>query len=149
MKKRFTISMPAFTIGFFIALLTFFILYQNSIITILRDNKLLPLPERFTELYLEDHSKLPSTVIGETVYPFQFTVHNLEYQTMEYPYTVIVDNKNGISQIDKGAFSLKHNGFHTIDETFQVASVSGRTKISIKLTNKNQEVHFWVNNYQE
>jgi hypothetical protein len=95
MKKRFTISMPAFTIGLFIAFLTFFILYQDNVITFLRDNRLLPEPEPLTELYFKDHFNLPMKYYPGESYPIEFVVHNVEYKPMDYTYEMTATATDG------------------------------------------------------
>lgn len=39
-------------------------------------------PERFTELYFENHTQLPSQADINREYVFKFTAHNLEYRDM-------------------------------------------------------------------
>ncbi len=136
--------MPAFTIGLFIALLTFFILYQDSIITLLRDNNLLPKPEPLTELYFRNHLGLTIEYYPGQDYPVEFVVHNLEYKPMNYTYEVTAATEGGVLDLAKGSLFLKPDEYKEASESFKLATGSGRTKIGVTLLNKQQNIHFWV-----
>lgn len=100
-------------------------------------------PETFTELYFENHLKLPSTIkIGEK-YPFSFTIHNLEYKTMNYPYEVYIDTDGKRQNIEKKTVTLSHDNRVTINEEFSPISAT-RSAVVVNLLNKNQEIRFWI-----
>ena len=100
-------------------------------------------PETFTELYFENHLKLPSTVkVGEK-YTFSFTVHNLEYKTRSYPYEVYLDTNGQNQYIEKSSFILKQNSYKTIIENFSV-NLATKSAVVVSLINKNQSIDFWV-----
>ena len=44
--------------------------------------------EPLTEVYFENHTKLPANVFLNRSYNYTFTVHNLEYRTMNYQYNI-------------------------------------------------------------
>lgn len=146
MTQKPSININAFFLGFAIAILTLFILYQGRIITFLSDNKLLPMNEPLTELYFEDYNKLPIT--GRTGFPytFRFTIHNMENKPVEYSYNVTEQSGQVNEVINTGAVNVKDNELKTLENTFTLSSGSAKTKISVNLINKNQEIHFWVNN---
>jgi hypothetical protein len=100
-------------------------------------------PETFTELYFEDHINLPKTITKWQVYNFSFTVHNIEYQDMNYPYVVYVLMNNQKVILDSGNFTLKNDEFKTIKEDVGPFE-NYRAQVVVELTNKNQSIHFWV-----
>jgi hypothetical protein len=104
-------------------------------------------PETFTELYFNDHLKLPSTVKTGDKYSFEFTVHNLEYKTIKYPYEVYVSVNSVKQNVDKNIFSLKQNEYKIIKENFTV-NVATRSAVVINLINKKQQIDFWVEGVQ-
>lgn len=73
--------------------------------------KLLPEPERLTELYFTAHAKLPTTyTVGETQ-TVDFTVRNLEYRTVDYIYRITQSDASGNNAIElaRGKVTLHHN----------------------------------------
>jgi len=126
------------------------VLFSSVIYFSLKDikvfaGKLKPNPERFTELYFEDHTLLPKIALNNTVYDFSFTVRNLEYTPMEYPYKVYIEPENGERQIlDEGSFYLKHDEYKTIVEGFKILSTDRRVKVTVELIDKKQLIHFWM-----
>ncbi len=107
-------------------------------------------PERFTELYFENHLTLPKNITMYQTEKFSFTIHNLEYKDMQYPYEVYIKclqiGCNGEKQlIDEGKFTLKHDKYKTIDENYTITLPTARVQIIINLINKNnQQIHFWI-----
>lgn len=109
--------------------------------------KALPLrkqPETFTELYFTDHLNLPKEIELETPYSFEFSVHNQEHQDFTYTYEVTTNNQESTQVIVEGLFFLEHNEKKTIPVTFQISPPFERIKITVNLVNKNQPIHFWV-----
>jgi len=101
-------------------------------------------PETFTELYFENHLQLPSTVSSNQTITFTFTVHNLEYKTYTYPYEVTLDQNGTKTSIDKGTFTLPQNGYKKVTETYTLTQPITRAKVDVNLTNKNQDIFFWI-----
>jgi len=102
-------------------------------------------PETFTELYFEDHLKLPKDTVLEKSNSFKFTVHNLEYKDMDYPYEVyIASNGAKLQMIDKGTFSLKHDQYLTILERYTLEEEVQRAKVVVDLLSKKQQIDFWI-----
>ena len=122
--------------------------------------------EPLTELYIENHTSLPVNVFLEKTYNFSFTTHNLEYQDVEYNYTVNAYDVNNtlLFEIDKGSFTLANNETNTISENYVFDKSFDRAKIEVVI-NKNLigtpefkrmlwwpdpnylytiDVHFWV-----
>lgn len=100
-------------------------------------------PETFTELYFENHLNLPSTANKEKEYSFEFTIHNLEYKEMNYPYEVYIETNGTKKYIEKKSVSLNHDNFVTIKQEFSVNEAT-RSAVVVNLINKNQEIRFWM-----
>ena len=91
--------------------------------------------EPLTEVYFENHTKLPAYLFLNKPYNFSFTVHNLEYQEMRYYYDINAydEDNNYISNMESGEFILLDNKSETIYETFVMPSHFNRTKIIIEI----------------
>ena len=101
-------------------------------------------PETFTELYFEDHLDLPQKIELRKNQFFRFTIHNLEYQDMTYKYEIrAIDDKESRTLSSKSA-SLTHDEYKTFYQSFNLATSSGRMKIQVSLVNKDQPIHFWM-----
>jgi len=106
-------------------------------------------PETFTELYFENNAALPNKITATQENKFKFTVHNLEYKTMTYPYEVYIKCSgtgcNGEKQIiDKGEITLKQGEYKTVPESFTLAQSTGKIEVIANLINKNQAIDFWA-----
>lgn len=122
----------------------FFYTERESIHVQLDKWKLIPRPERFTELYLENHADLPRSVVAGQIVPFSFTVHNLEGKTMEYPYEVyaLAQNESEQQTIGRGNIILDHDAAKTIESSFVFPENQKKTTIFIVLPTLDQEIHF-------
>ncbi len=122
--------------------------------------------EPLTELYLENHTSLPKNVYLDKTYNFSFTTHNLEYQDVEYNYTVKVFDVNGtlLNELYSGNFTLANNESKTLDLDYKFDEPFKRAKIQVEITKNligepefkrklwwpdpnypyNIDVHFWV-----
>lgn len=101
-------------------------------------------PEKFTELYFEDHLNLPSKVKINQAYSFKFTVHNLENKDMEYPYQVYVEENNKKRFLESKVVKIKINESKTIDEHFSFSQLSSKVFVVVNLTKKDQKIDFWM-----
>ncbi len=122
--------------------------------------------EPLTELYLENHTQLPVNVFLNKAYNFSFTTHNLEYQDVEYNYTINaydVDNTL-LFKIDEGKFTLANNESKTIAEDYKFMRHFDRAKVEVVIAKNligtpefkrklwwpdpnypmNVDIHFWV-----
>lgn len=73
-----------------------------------------PFSESFTELYFENHEKLPNKIVVGKEEEFDFTVFSHEDKKMSYDYKVKFDNLT----LDQGSFSLSPEEKKTISVTF-------------------------------
>lgn len=101
------------------------------------------IPETFTELYFENHTQLPGTITRWQKYLFSFTIHNLEYQDVDYPYSVYLQRGDEKTTLSQGVVSLKKDEYKTIEQTVGPFK-DLRSKIVVELTNKNQIISFWL-----
>ena len=122
--------------------------------------------EPLTELYIKNHTSLPVNVFLNKTYNFSFTTHNLEYQDVEYDYSVRTYDVNNtlLFKIDNGSFTLSNNESETINENYVFDKSFDRAKIEVVI-NKNLigepefkrklwwpdpnypmeiDIHFWV-----
>lgn len=101
-------------------------------------------PERFTELYFEDHLKLPTRAVKNDTYEFRFTIHNLEHKRMEYPYEVSADYDGQIQVFDRKKVTLDHDEYKTITVYFELVDQVDKVRMTVRLVNKNQDIGFWL-----
>lgn len=102
-------------------------------------------PEAFTELYFKDNLSLPTRVIPKHPYFFQFTIHNLEGEDMEYSYAVYIKVRQNKLNFDKGKIFVKNNEYQTFQEKFSATSILSNSEVVVNLINKNQQIDFWIN----
>ena len=125
--------------------------------------------EPLTEVYLENHTDLIKNAYLHKLYNFSFTTHNLEYQDVEYNYTVNAYDVNGtfMFNFDKGNFTLTNNETKTILVPYIFSQHFNRSQIQVEITKNligepefkrkfwwpdpnypyNIDVHFWVDEY--
>ncbi len=92
--------------------------------------------EPLTELYFENHTKLPVYIFLDKPYNFSFTTHNLEYQDVEYNYTINSYDVNNtlLFEIDKGVFTLANNESKTINQDFSFSKGFERAKVEVVIS---------------
>jgi hypothetical protein len=91
--------------------------------------------EPLTEVYFENHTKLPKYLFLEKEYDFDFTIHNLEHQKMGYVYYVdIIEEDGSVFQSESGYIILEHDESETIHSTinFPQGFTKAKTKITVK-----------------
>jgi hypothetical protein len=101
-------------------------------------------PEKFTELYFENHLSLPNKVTLFKENNFKFTIHNLENKDMEYPYEVYIEVNGEKQMIYTSSVLIKNNEYKTITQTFIITTPTQRAKIVVNLIDKNQQIDFWM-----
>jgi hypothetical protein len=91
--------------------------------------------EPLTEVYFDNHTKLPVYLFPDKPYNYSFSVHNLEYQQMRYYYTIDAYSENDtlLYNMDNGNFILGNNETKTINEQFVMAGEFNRTKIMVRV----------------
>lgn len=109
--------------------------------------KLLPEPERLTELYYENHTALPNSYTPGVPQSFSFTVHNLEYRDMRYDYQVVQTSEDGKQSqtLASGHFDLPQDAYRTVPTTITPADLGPRTQITTVISPQ-ESIHYWVTN---
>ncbi len=119
---------------------------REKLVAIFHTYKLIPLSERYTELYIGNHDSLPLILEPEQVATASFTIHNKEGQTYSYSYLVTGETGAEKQIVASGSARIQNNEWISIPFTVQVATTEPKTKYTIALPEKQQSVHFWVNN---
>lgn len=104
--------------------------------------KLIPQQERFTELYFENHTHLPTEVSANTPFTVSFVIHNLEGEDMIYPYNVYVKDSYGTTTLESASVMVKDAAYKTITEKYNLKSVNSQKTLFVELPSKHQELHF-------
>ena len=90
--------------------------------------------EPLTELYFENHTKLPVHIFPGQEYNFTFTVHNLEYQRMGYNYNIEIYKEDDFwYTLDSGRFTIGDNESVTTSKKFKLSRGFDRAKIQINI----------------
>lgn len=105
---------------------------------------LIPKPEKLTELYFNNNASLPSSVTSNQIISFAFVIHNLETTDYQYTYDVSVTDSGTKRIIDSGSILVKNNQYYLKNEKFPLMMSSGRQKVTVELTNKQQWIDFWI-----
>jgi len=110
---------------------------------------LTPQPEKFTELYFEDHLALPKSLSPGLPFKVAFTVHNVESASIEYPVEITIQDEFEATKsatLYTTTLTLDHDQTQTTPVELEVPTqFPTRSKITVKLLNLNQSIHFWVN----
>jgi len=109
---------------------------------------LTPKPERFTELFFNDHLQLPKRIVEEQVNEFSFTIHNLEGKNINYSVEVIAINEASPSSLAIFSDSVVVSDLESKSVPIRYAISAGlgeKIKVQVTLKNLNQSIHFWVN----
>jgi hypothetical protein len=126
-----------------------FVLYleRETVNAELNNLKLIPMPERFTELYFENPSTLPKQIIAKKPISFAFTIHNLEGVTTTYPYTVFLQYPSANpSTIVSNTVTIADNASTTITISYVFPESNRQVKVGVDLTSLNQSIDFLLPN---
>jgi hypothetical protein len=109
----------------------------------LNNLKLIPIPERFTELYFNNASSLPRQTVRGQQDSFSFTIHNVEGATTTYPYSVYFQYALGYKVIFASSTVTLAPDESTTTAISHVFSQSNETgKVVVELTSLNQSIDF-------
>jgi hypothetical protein len=122
---------------------------KNSIYTWAYDQKLVPIPETFTELYFSDHLNLPKQIGAGKDVSFSFVIHNLEGKDMTYPYVVYLKFNNSMVVLSNDSVIVKKDEYKTIDVSYEPKVSTNNGTITVSLTQLNQDIHFLLSNNLE
>jgi uncharacterized membrane protein len=106
--------------------------------------KVLPQPERLTELYFTDHTKLPSTYAKGDSQTVAFTVHNLEYRETQYHYILSeTDQTSNVStDVTSGDFKLEQNKFQKITIPITLSELGPTAKVTVRLSGQDESIDY-------
>jgi uncharacterized membrane protein len=108
--------------------------------------KVLPEPERLTELYFTHPNNLPTTYTPNQSQTVSFTVHNLEYRTTDYKYEIIESNNNLANPniLTSNNFILKQNEYRKLNVNIHTLDLGQRVNLKVELVNVNESVDYWL-----
>jgi hypothetical protein len=108
--------------------------------------KLLPQPEKITELYFTKPNNLPTSYSSNQTEVTMFTVHNSEYRTVRYSYKIIEQSVNSKKtvQLAQGEFTLFQNQYKRLDSMTRPADLGNNAEIKVELLNVNESVDYFV-----
>jgi uncharacterized membrane protein len=136
----------AIAITVVIILLVLGLVFHQQIKNQLNTWKLLPEPERLTELYFAKPNNLPSTYVPGQTQVVSFTVHNLEYRTTDYSYRVIEQNQMGDQSqtLRQGKFTLLQNAYEHEVSTIVLPDMGSRVKLIVSLPPQGESIDYWA-----
>jgi hypothetical protein len=97
--------------------------------------------EPLTELYFEDHLRLPTTFLPGAEETFRFTIHNLENKPTTYTYVVSVNNA---PITNPQRLTLANGAAKSVSTDVPLDVKTPRAYVDIELTNINQAIGYWV-----
>jgi uncharacterized membrane protein len=120
--------------------------YHSAIDRQLHSWKLLPEPERLTELYFTHPNSLPTSYVPGQVQTVSFTVHNLEYRTTDYHYVIIETNQDGSQSqtLVSGSFTLPQNAYKKEAVNISTIDLGTHAKLEVDLKNINESIDYLV-----
>ena len=139
------VARKKYVLGLMIVIALSFAVYENrkAAYAAMDNLKLIPRPERFTELYFNDHINLPKQFSPGEKISFSFVIHNLEGASKDYPYVVYFKSKDGqLKNIEEKTVTLADGEVRAIDESYVSESSENQGGIYIKLKDQQQEIHF-------
>ncbi len=127
------------------ALLALVVLFAPSVFSsVLRNNGLLPHPDRYTALYFTNPGSLIPSPADRKQIVVAFTIENHEAQRQIYSYLVSVGRTNGVGAVlASGLVALAAR--HVASRVVRVARpMPGRLCVRISLTGVTQGISFWT-----
>lgn len=143
-KQLFKRASLLMGVALVVGTLIFLNLNRASIYDELVTFDLIPKPEKLTELYFNDNANLPVSATSNQVVGFAFVIHNLETSDYQYAYVVSVNANDARRIVDSGNVLVKNNQYYLKNERFYLMNSSGRQKVVVELTNKQQSIGFWT-----
>lgn len=118
--------------------------FHSAIDRQMRSWKLLPEPEKLTELYFTHPNSLPTKYLPGQPQTVSFTVHNLEYQTTDYTYKIVEAsmNSNQSQTLASGSFTLPQNIYKQETVNITTADLGQHVKVEVELVKQNESVDY-------
>jgi hypothetical protein len=129
-----------------LAVVLFIIFDFSGIKNQLNDWKLLPEPEKLTELYFTNSNSLPSSYSPGQLQTVRFTTHNLEYQTYTYRYSIVeqYSNGNNVQTLQTGEFTLKQNQYKSVVANVKLVDAGNNARVTIELPSVNESIDYLI-----
>jgi len=110
-------------------------LSRSAVAKQLDDWRVLPRPERLTELYFANQTQLPTHAAAGTPQVVSFVIHNLEHQTTRYQYTAatVGASSEHKTKLTSATVTLNSGQSRTITLTLLLPVTSERTAVEIDL----------------
>lgn len=101
-------------------------------------------PEKVAELYFADHTRLPTNYSPGEIASFAFSVSAAT--ATDYRYEVVQEDAAGgaTSILKSGSLTLPDNQSHTEKITIRYVDAGPRSKITVRLLDQNQSIHYWA-----
>lgn len=139
---------PVIFVSVVVVLMILELVFRQQIHNQLESWKLLPQPEPLTELYFTHPNSLPSTYTPNQIQRVTFTVHDLEYKTITYSYSVneISSSPKSDQLLNSGYFKLKQNQIGNIVAPVLLYNDGKRVqvKITIVMNGMGETIDYWV-----
>ena len=101
-------------------------------------------PQRYTELYFDDHLQLPTVVAPHEKQSFQFTIRNVEHAPMKYTYEVSASTPDERRVLAQKELSLESDQAITIKQDFILDRPYDRVRLDVTLLDTGQAIAFWL-----
>lgn len=122
------------------------------------DWKLLPRPERLTELYFTDYKQLRPSAGVDAPQTVAFTVRNFEHQAITYHYVLTAMSEDGLTEypLGGGKFTLAHDRSLVVSKPIVLPPKDGRLSVRVSLQYRGlstgndtpklqkQSIHYWT-----
>jgi hypothetical protein len=105
--------------------------------------KLVPIPQKFTELYVANYTSLPTQVYPGLMVPISFSIHNVEGKETTYPYVIYTVSTDGsTTTVATATTTIANNGVWTVSIPYTFITAATSTEFFIDLPDQNQDLHF-------
>lgn len=123
--------------------------FQESIVRQLDTWKLLPKPQKITELYFKDAHNLPTTYSPHQLHKMQFVIHNVAEVPQSFTYVITARNENDTTTIElaRGAQHSEPNQTQPIEVDITPLDMGARANLTIALISAEgtqQTINYWV-----
>ncbi|HUC01826.1 MAG TPA: hypothetical protein VMA75_02895 [Candidatus Paceibacterota bacterium] len=116
---------------------------------LLQRMNLIPMPERFTELYFQNADALSSSVAKGQTLSFAFTIHNERGATTTYPYIAYFQKSDGTKIVlQNGELPLASDASTTITVSYPFTEAAGTGTVVVDLPSFDQQIDFLLANAQ-
>jgi uncharacterized membrane protein len=130
--------------GAVIIIIALIALFHTPVDHQMRRWKLLPEPERLTELYFTHPNNLPTNYTPGQPLPVAFTVHNLEYRTTTYHYQITEQAQDGSTSqtLTTGTFTLPQNQYKPTALNISLIDLGQHVKVLVMLEGQNESIDY-------